>query len=49
MKEFLKFLEEVLSDPVAKKAFDRAQRQPTPLRINGTEYHRRQKNRSHRG
>lgn len=45
MVAFQKFLAEVLVNPEAKRAFDRAQKQPIRLRINGAEYHRRQRRR----
>ncbi len=46
MVEFQRFLDRVLTYPVARAAFERAQKQPPPLRVDGKEYHRRQRSRS---
>jgi len=46
MVEFQRFLDRVLADPVARAAFERAQKQPSSLRIDGDEYRRRLRSRS---
>ena len=45
MVEFQRFLDRVLADPVARAAFERAQKRPSPLRIDGHEYRRRARSR----
>lgn len=46
-RQFDEFLEKVLANPLARAAFERAQKQPVPLRGgHGAEYHRRTRTRT---
>lgn len=45
--QWAQFMERVLADPVARAAFERAQKQPLPIRGNrGFEYRRRTRTRT---